>query len=446
MLPDQGAATGLTMTSDTRDDSTQGGAIAPTPAPVRYPTTIAVGGGVAAAVGSSFIPMNAIEGFVGAYGIAELLPAAAPPLGNTARLALSAGIGTLTAGALLALLPRGENDVMGYETAVKPDATDDQVESEAGPARSSSGISKLAGWLRTLRFGKAEADDNEVTDFADLNRLRMRIGDQHPDAPVRAPIMANSDLGVPFDSPTEPAEDTTTATVNDEGDAAPPLDLDASMTFAPPADAAKAAPPLREPALRFSPPAQELPTIDSAGEATLADSETPAAAEQYSKVPADALPQRDSDDLADVAIPELLERLERGLARRRDMAIAASDGSRTANRFMALPPSSAPGLTDAAAETPDTGSRFRLRVTPAATQDVAEAQSDTSFSITRMPDPLAIEEPALQEDPAPLVAEGPDVVEDTPAAATPPGDEDMDAALRDALATLRQLSDRQRNA
>ena len=167
----------------------------------------AIGGGVAAGIASSFIPMDAIEGFVSAYGIAELLPAAAPPLGNTARLALSTGIGTLTAGALLALLPRGETNDMGFETTVRKDAGSDHTgtnnantpantgEPVAGAATAGFGASKLGGWLRTLRFGKTAAAPGEIADFADLTRSRVRIKDQHPDAPVRAPILASSDLG-----------------------------------------------------------------------------------------------------------------------------------------------------------------------------------------------------------------------------------------------------------
>ncbi|MDM7954929.1 hypothetical protein [Blastomonas sp.] len=436
------------MTSDTRDDGTEDGIAAGSPARVRYPTAIAMGGGLAAAVGSSFIPMNAIEGFVSAYGIAELLPAAAPPLGTTARLALSTGLGTLTAGALLALLPRGENDVMGYETVVKTDAANHSPESEAVPARSGSGLSKLGGWLRTLRFGKAEPDEDEVTDFADLNRLRMRVGDQHPDAPVRAPIMANSDLGVPFDSPT----DTNEAAQADEAMSPSPdeqqLDLDASMALAPAAEPAPSPAAFGDPAMRFAPPAEHFASKDDDSETWAANADRMVNADTVDDSPAiDALSDADPDDLTQIAIPELLDRLERGLARRRERAFATADGGRMSASVAAVPPAFTPAPVQ-----PDPGSdgssasRFRLRMTPAVADDAAEAVDDTASRIARLQGPLDIETSVTLEDTQPDAAESGVTAQDEPTGASPPADEDMDAALRDALATLRQLSDRQRNA
>ncbi|MBL0966807.1 MAG: hypothetical protein IBJ05_08300, partial [Blastomonas sp.] len=79
----------------------------------RHPAAIALGGGVAAAFGSSFIPMNAIEGFVTAYGIAELLPAAAPPLGGTAPPALATRIGPRPPTGLVAAGPRACRERLG---------------------------------------------------------------------------------------------------------------------------------------------------------------------------------------------------------------------------------------------------------------------------------------------------------------------------------------------
>lgn len=437
------------MTSDRRDEGSDDGMVAGSPAPIRYPTAIAIGGGLAAAVGSGFIPMNAIEGFVSAYGIAELLPAAAPPLGNTARLALSTGIGTLTAGALLALLPREENDDMGYETAVKAEGAADDSANDAAPARSGSGMSKLTGWLRTLRFGKAEADADEITDFADLSRLRMRMGDQHPDAPVRAPIRANSDLGAPFDSPsdtTEPAAiDTEEAAKTDRA----PLDLDAGMTIAPPAEKPMASPTFQAPSMRFAPPVAETAALDDASRTEVPDDAAATDAHQADlAAPAHALVQPDPADLAHIAIPDLLDRLERGLARRRDVALAApKDIGRAGGRIMALPASPAPAFAEPAAEAAtDPAPRFRLRASPAAADDGAAASDNDTSAMAQWAEPSEPESPAAITDIAQDDSETDQAVMDAASPPVPPADEDMDAALRDALATLRQLSDRQRNA
>lgn len=438
------------MTSDTHDDATDDDTMAGTPTPVRYPSAIAVGGGLAAAVGSSFIPMNAIEGFVSAYGIAELLPAAAPPLGTTARLALSAGIGTLTAGALLALLPRGENDAMGYETAVNTDAAGTAAASDAAPARAGAGVSKLAGWIRTLRFGKAETREDEVTDFADLNRLRMRMADQHPDAPVRAPIMANSDLGVPFDSPAATEEPAADETAIDSGSEAQPLHLDASMTFVPPADPLASPAGLWAPSMRFAQPTEELPSFDELieeGEPVAEQAPEPNLPQAAAPMPSQD--QADRPDLAQVAIPELLDRLERGLARRREFALGTSvDAGRQPVHIAAVSPLQPHGF----AESPphaheDAPSRFRLRTAPAAAGfgEAGEHREDAASRITRSQDPFELEAPAMTSQPGQEDTHAAATAEEAPAAPVPPADEDMDVALRDALATLRQLSDRQRN-
>lgn len=436
------------MTTDTRDEGTEVGSDAGAAFAVRYPTAIAVGGGLAAAVGSSFIPMNAIEGFVSAYGIAELLPAAAPPLGNTARLALSTGIGTLTAGALLALLPRGETDVMGFETAVQKDVAeagtgDDQV------AAKGFGATKLAGWLRTLRFGKAEPTEGEVTDFSELGRLRMRTGDQHPDAPVRAPIMASSDLGAPLDA--LPAADAPIAE---------PLALDADMAVAPPE------PSLPPPALRFAPPVEEPVHEEVWQEPVLATdviNDAWDAAPPVDTAGAPAAPDMpaDSADLSQLGIAALLDRLENGLARRREQASTlTADGTADAAPVRRIVPLALAASPEASDEATDelSSPRFALR-DPAMglplEASLSAEQAETGYAATD----IGTSDPALAYPVAPIsLSDDEDVgpaeqapigeAADAPAAAeadSPVADDDMDAALRDALATLRQLSDRQRN-
>ncbi len=456
------------MMTDTRDERAEPGSDAAATSPVRYPTAIAVGGGLAAAVGSSFIPMNAIEGFVSAYGIAELLPAAAPPLGNTARLALSTGIGTLTAGALLALLPRGETDTMGFETAVKQDAARSDAEQDATPVATGFGASKLAVWLRNLRFGKSEASDGEITDFADLSRLRMRTSDMHPDAPVRAPIMASSDLTTPLEAtdaqmPSEAAMPPASAPAPTNAPSAgamafegEPFDLEASMAFAPPEPAM----PTPEPSLRFAPPVGVEADAEPAFDADVEDTEAGGYDADIREAPeavVEAQPQvAQTADLAELGIAALLDRLEIGLARRRQQAGANVSGSAsdaaTSGRVIPLNNAAAQGFDAAEVAPPlDTG-RPPLRFRIGEPRLKAEPPEDTAARAEE-PATTASWNETARDDVSPASPEGTDqpaIAADASvqAAATPvpsPADDDMDAALRDALTTLRQLSDRQRN-
>ncbi len=447
----------------------------------RYPAAIALGGGVAAAFGSSFIPMNAIEGFVTAYGIAELLPAAAPPLGDTARLALSAGIGTLTAGALLALLPRAESDNMGFETAIRKadDARKDDGQGIAPAAKSG----KLAGWLRTLRFGKAEAAPGTITDFSDLAPVRIRNGDQHPDAPVRAPIRASEDLGAPLDAP-EAAMPVI---------APPPLELGVDMTLAAPAADAPA------PSLRFAPPPPLAPAMSEPEEpepvafepepAPLAASDplpldepvlddAPISLDEADELIAPELPvptasaepqavAAAADDLDGLSTAELLARLEAGLARRRAATArrpafgSVEDASARVFSLAkpALPTAERPAF-DADAAIPTTPFKLRLGEPQAVTPELREDDVAPTPVATESAEPAPAAEafgsrsiwgeeveylpPAVSGYAAEHVEAEADAPADIPEAAPAQQDDDMDAALRDALATLRQLSDKQR--
>lgn len=417
----------------------------------RYPTAIALGGGLAAAVGSSFIPMNAIEGFVSAYGIAELLPAAAPPLGNTARLALSTGIGTLTAGALLALLPREEHIDMGFENAVPQDGSQDADGSASARPASGFGASRLAGWVRTLRFGKVEAAEDVVTDFVDLNRLRIRNADQHPDAPVRAPILASSDLAAPLDALPEVIEAASSEP------APPPISADTGAS-APGAgtDLAKPQPaaPGVAPSFRFAPRPDE-PVMAETGARPSANPDVMELTESLAEpVGTATAPDAPIADLTHLDLATLLDRLETGLARRRQQAsrpefepIAATP---PAGRIIPLALAPAPLADDApmAAMSPadplhaPPGDRV---IDQQGVGAVRERLSDT-WPVPKAPAMTSDAADRQEQHSGAANADLPlDVGRTGPGAAPDDGEDDMDAALRDALATLRQLSDRQRN-
>ncbi|WP_033924840.1 hypothetical protein [Sphingomonas sp. 35-24ZXX] len=448
----------------------------------RHPTAFAIGGGLAAAFGSSFIPMTAIEGFVTAYGIAELLPAAAPPLGDTARLALSAGIGTLTAGALLALLPRAETEDMGFEATVKKagSADPDAVTTDTATAKGG----KLAGWLRTLRFGKSEPAPGTITDFADLNRLRIRNGDQHPDAPVRAPILASSDLIEP-QAPALP--------IVAEANVAAPFELGEELAFEAPAMDSAAIdtgvePVVPAPSVRFAPPtlaAHEVddepafspsPPVDVWAETDPDDrAEDPVVKDVEALETSDAAPMAVapfaavSDELESLSVAALIERLEAGLVRRRqagqDAMVSASPLPEATARLFSLakPPSLAGDISVEEQPAAADVRPLRFRLDPSGPEQVdavfddlteLDAADQTARSEDLWTSAVEYQPPSisgiapheqLTSDPV-AETEADAAPEDTPAAPAQPIDDDMDAALRDALATLRQLSDRQRNS
>lgn len=129
-----------------------------------------VGAALLAALGAAaaivLIPIDLLESVVSQSGLPSLLPAAEPPLGTTARLALAAvaaAIAGLAVFATMRLL-----------------------------ARASSLF---------------EEEDEEDGPIPAPSRPRVRRRDQHPDAPVRAPLSAHRDLGAPEPPPAPPIEE-----------------------------------------------------------------------------------------------------------------------------------------------------------------------------------------------------------------------------------------------
>ncbi|WP_448663648.1 hypothetical protein ACG3SL_02940 [Sphingomonas sp. CJ20] len=115
--------------------------------------------GVLAALGIAMLPGTALESLVSDSGLPSVLPAAEPPLGMTARLAVMLGTGVL-AGAFSWLT-----------------------------------LFVLFG-MRSITLAKAAPAPDPH--FADMPTPTIRRADAHPDAPPRAPLMATRDLGTPF--------------------------------------------------------------------------------------------------------------------------------------------------------------------------------------------------------------------------------------------------------
>jgi len=343
---------------------------------------VVLAAGLIGAMATLALPNPLLETWLSRLGVSELLPAAAPPLGWTARALVALAGGLVTAALVQLLLPRrpvGEEGEIVATMAAWPEpepepryaATDeDAVDFEPAPRHG------MLSRLQALRRGRAEPDDT-VEDFEDLPRLRGE--DRHPDAPPRRPISASAELGAPL--------------TLEEGDRIDPnADVDAGM---PDAQAPIDAPDTRdEPVVAFQ---TDLPPL---AQASLEAAMAPEPVEVSAPVAPMAAPPRfiepvvtESAPIAaqrepteSLSIPALLARFERGLAYRRGIA------------------------------TPEPGPAFRTATTP-------RAENDQPSS------------------PSPLPHRG-----QASAGADGAGNGDMDEALRAALETLRQMTERQRNA
>ena len=120
--------------------------------------------GVAAAVALLATPVGLLEMLVASSGLSEAVPAAAPPLGVTARLMMAGFVGLLIAGAVAAVRdPRQAEDERD---------TDGRQQSAQGARQMGFAFSKLTALAR----GRATP-----TGVAEAPALRR--ADAHPDAP-----------------------------------------------------------------------------------------------------------------------------------------------------------------------------------------------------------------------------------------------------------------------
>lgn len=144
-----------------------------------FPVIVALWFAALFGTGSFVVPVEMLEKLVAATGLPKLVPAAAPPLGFTARalvaLALT-GLGAL-AGVLIALRLRGGS-------------------------RFGEGAEAKAPRGRFVRSRKRK----------DTGEGRRRARDLHPDAPVRRPVAAREDLS-DIEPLGEPAFETSTGPV-----------------------------------------------------------------------------------------------------------------------------------------------------------------------------------------------------------------------------------------
>ncbi|VWX61195.1 hypothetical protein [Sphingorhabdus sp. 109] len=161
---------------------------------------MAVAGGIAAALVIATLPHVYLENIVGMTGLSEIVPAAAPPLGNTARGLIAIAAGMVSASALYLFLNHKTNSHEGgsdMSLALRKNLTTEPVAEERdGKSRFSMPKLNLSAKSLTKFLKKPKKAPGQVTELKDLPDVRA--ADRHPDAPVRQPIFAASDLGTPL--------------------------------------------------------------------------------------------------------------------------------------------------------------------------------------------------------------------------------------------------------
>ena len=239
-------------------------------AKVALPIASVAGLVVAALVAIAFLamPIAVIEGMAVDSGIASVLTAAAPPLGPTARLAVAFFAGLVAGGATW------------------------------------FGLFLVVG-ARTMVVRRGEGEDGIPV---------LRRADAHPDAPPRRPVFANSDLGTPFlEVKADPIEEAPIEPVVVVEARNVPADLDTPI------------------AAYRTPDDVPLPDSEPEPEPIVLPVLTPISAPRFApheRIETFGLATASADDepstpLPQATIHDLLERLERGVARRAPIATEA---------------------------------------------------------------------------------------------------------------------------
>ena len=237
--------------------------------------TFAIAAGLCVALACMVAPADVLETIVLDSGVPALFPAAAPPLGWTARTALA----MIAGGGVAAVVWVATMLLLGGEREVT--FAPRRLAIPTLPA-----LSKLA--FRAAR-------DRITVETAPV----LRRADAHPDAPARAPLLALRDLGTPFLYVRAPAPEPVERDL--------PRDLDAPLAaFDPHAIPDVAAEPVRPVAPLH---AVRNPAVIEAGERFEAFELRPPVAAPLDQPPI-AAPRTDA------TIHALLDRLERGVSNR----------------------------------------------------------------------------------------------------------------------------------
>lgn len=247
---------------------------------------MALGGGIAAALVVATLPHVYLENMVGATGLSEIIPAAAPPLGNTARGLIALVAGLVSASAIYIFLnhkPKflGGGSDMGL--AIRNNETTESTHDDAA-VKSRFAVPRLNWSAKSLTkfLKKPKKSAGQVRELMDLPDVRS--ADRHPDAPTRQPIFASSDLGAPLATKIQRFEQT-----DSSPEAAEP-GSDVAAETATPAPIEVETEPL--------PKAEKIQKPEDTKPVSPAESSTPP-----------------REDLSELTIGQLVDRLESGLRR-----------------------------------------------------------------------------------------------------------------------------------
>jgi hypothetical protein len=184
---------------------------------------MAVAGGIAAALVVATLPHVYLENIIGTTGLSEIIPAAAPPLGNTARGLVAVLMGLVSTSALYLFLNSKTKSLEGgsdMSLAIRRNLTSESRDVEHdGKSRYSLPKLNLSAKSLTKFLKKPKKSAGQVTELKDLPDVRT--ADSHPDAPARQPIFASSDLGAPLVEKIKPFEQPEIARNHVESDEPP---------------------------------------------------------------------------------------------------------------------------------------------------------------------------------------------------------------------------------
>ncbi|MEH6789995.1 hypothetical protein [Parasphingorhabdus sp.] len=304
---------------------------------------MAAAGGIAAALVVATLPHVYLEDIVGATGLSEIVPAAAPPLGNTARGLITVVAGLISASAIYLFLSHKTKSHEGGSAmglAMRKNMITDTADSDRED-KSRFAVPKLNFSAKSLtRFlKKPKKSPGQVTDLKDLPDIRS--ADRHPDAPARQPIFASSDLGAPLAEKIQRFDQ-------------PLFDHDGPVVVA---------------------PAEQQATVQEArsSDAPSRWDEAPAAVGNDEKAQADKAETR-KDDLSALTLAQLADRLEAGLSRLDALQMAESDDSHRAQP--------APSPVSAVSASPEPVSIPPLRsVGPVADEGADNRQADMDAAL-----------------------------------------------------------------
>ncbi|HEY9090425.1 MAG TPA: hypothetical protein VIN76_01990 [Parasphingorhabdus sp.] len=231
--------------------------------------------GIGAALAIMGLPHVYLENIVGAAGLPDLIPAASPPLGNTARGLVAAMACLVAASAVYYFLNRKGESQMTLALPENIEHADPMEQGQRKERKIRFGLPRFDARSLTRFLKKPKSDRARIMDLADLPQLRIlsrEDGEEYTgnyseysafsETPVRAPIFAESEE-LPVDNLTSD-----------------------------------------DPVFEESVSAMEIPVEETVAE-------TPPVEE----LPVEAVEETQADDLANLTIAQLAERLEAGLNR-----------------------------------------------------------------------------------------------------------------------------------